>query len=233
MAQRVRESLERFWEAGITGADFFMSAIGRAVQEFGRYYARVERFSGEDVTVAELLDEVQKLVAEFALERMLETAELGEVGAPTRLYCLWRYYYGSSAVPFDEASKLARAVGVELTELWGPGGLVEKVKEKVSLRGPDERRTDRDFLEREEMLTVIDALHKAVILRDRGDMKALETHLALNGGDQETFRLVTQAAADLLPSGNREKQLLQGLLLHLKNRRTVGSMQTDMLGSQE
>ncbi len=92
---------------------------------------------------------------------------------------------------------------------------------------------EEDFLEREEMLTVIDALHKAVILRDRGDMKALETHLALNGGDQETFRLVTQAAADLLPSGNREQQLLQGLLLHLKNRRTVGSMQTDMLGSQE
>ncbi len=48
---RVRERLAQFWEEGIRGADFFMSAIGPAVEVFGRY-ARVEKLSGEAVTVA-------------------------------------------------------------------------------------------------------------------------------------------------------------------------------------
>jgi putative DNA methylase len=52
---RVRQKLTQFWEEGIRGADFFMSAIGPAVEAFGKY-ARVEKLSGEPVTVAELLD---------------------------------------------------------------------------------------------------------------------------------------------------------------------------------
>jgi hypothetical protein len=65
---RVREKLAQFWEEGIRGADFFMSAIGPAVEAFGKY-ARVEKLSGEPVTVAELLEYVRKVVSEFALER--------------------------------------------------------------------------------------------------------------------------------------------------------------------
>jgi putative DNA methylase len=42
---RVRQKLTQFWEEGIRGADFFMSAIGPAVEAFGKY-ARVEKLSG-------------------------------------------------------------------------------------------------------------------------------------------------------------------------------------------
>jgi adenine-specific DNA methylase len=67
---RVREKLAQFWEEGIRGADFFMSAIGPAVEAFGRY-DRVEKLSGEEVTVPELMEHVQRVVGEFALERIL------------------------------------------------------------------------------------------------------------------------------------------------------------------
>ncbi|MGB9890453.1 MAG: LAGLIDADG family homing endonuclease, partial [Anaerolineae bacterium] len=70
MKARIREKLAQFWAEGIRGADFFMSAIGPAVEAFGRY-DRVERLSGEPVTVAELLDDVRRMVGEFALERIL------------------------------------------------------------------------------------------------------------------------------------------------------------------
>ena len=35
--QRVRQQLDKFWNEGIRGGDFFMSAIGPAVEVFGRY----------------------------------------------------------------------------------------------------------------------------------------------------------------------------------------------------
>lgn len=76
--RRVREQLDKFWSEGIRGADFFMSAIGPAVEVFGRY-ERVEKLSGELVSVAELLDYVEKVVSEFALERILGSPELGGV----------------------------------------------------------------------------------------------------------------------------------------------------------
>jgi putative DNA methylase len=56
---RVRQKLTQFWEEGIRGADFFMSAIGPAVEAFGKY-ARVEKLSGEPVTVEELLEYVRQ-----------------------------------------------------------------------------------------------------------------------------------------------------------------------------
>jgi SAM-dependent methyltransferase len=118
---RVRERLAQFWEEGIRGADFFMSAIGPAVEVFGRY-ARVEKLSGEEVTVAELLEYVRKVVAEFALERILRGAELSGVDPLTRFYLLWRWTYNHARVPFDEARKLAAGAGIELTAHWGPGG---------------------------------------------------------------------------------------------------------------
>ena len=85
--QVVRGRLAYFWEMGLRGADFFISAIGPAVGVFGRYES-VRRPDGREVTVAELLDEVRTLAADYALERLGK--DLGLVDAPTRFYVLWR-----------------------------------------------------------------------------------------------------------------------------------------------
>ena len=222
IAARVRERLAQFWEEGIRGADFFMSAIGPAVEVFGRY-ARVEKRSGDEVTVSELLQYVQQVVAEFALERVLALTpapspgvvgegSLSGVDAETRFYLLWRWTYGAARVPFDEASKLARAVGVEVSELWQRSGFVQKDKEYVRALGPKERARDKRFMERERYESLIDSLHKACLLWEANQRPALQEHLALNRGGEEVFWRVAQAISDVLPPGDKEKQLLQGLL---------------------
>lgn len=160
---RVRQKLAQFWDEGIRGADFFMSAIGPAVEAFGRY-ARVEKLSGEKVEVVELLEYVRKVVSEFALERILQSAQLGGVDAPTRFYLLYRWTYNHARVHFDEVRKLAQGVGVELTELWDSGGLVEKQKEYVRVPMPLERAKDARFARKTQFTTMIDALHYAVWL---------------------------------------------------------------------
>ncbi len=216
IAARVRRRLNQFWNEGIRGADFFMSAIGPAVEVFGRY-ARVEKLSGDPVTVAELLEYVQQVVAEFALERVLQSPQLGGVDAETRFYLLWRWTYNHARVPFDEANKLARAVGAEISELWAKSGFVQKDKEYVRVLGPRERAKvgahgRAPLLERERFTTLVDALHKACILWESNQRQALNEHLALNRGGDETFWRVAQAISDVLPPGDKEKQLLQGLL---------------------
>ncbi len=52
--ERIKEKLDQFWNEGIGGADFFISAIGPAMEVFGKYES-VEKLSGEKVSAAEYL----------------------------------------------------------------------------------------------------------------------------------------------------------------------------------
>jgi len=72
----IRERLDFFWQQGIRGADFFISAIGPAVSVFGRY-SRVYNLDGSPVGVGELLDLVQEMVSEYALDRIINVITPG------------------------------------------------------------------------------------------------------------------------------------------------------------
>jgi putative DNA methylase len=210
---RIKEKLTQFWEQGISGADFFVSAIGPAVEVFGQY-SKVEKLSGEEVSVQELLEYVRKIVSEFALERVLKRADLGEVDAETRFYLLWRWTFGNAKVHFDDAIKLSRPMGVELTELWGSGGFVKKEKEFIRLLDPKERAKDSALMKRMKFDSMIDVLHYVLILWEKGDKNKIKDVLEETGyASNEIFWLVAQAISEILPDGDKEKQLLQGFLI--------------------
>jgi adenine-specific DNA methylase len=228
--ERIGRRLAQFWDEGIRGADFFMSAIGPAVEVFGKYQ-RVEKLSGELVTVAELLEYVRKVVSEFALKRILQSAQLGGLDAPTRFYLLYRWTYNHARVPFDEVRKLAQGIGVELATLWGEGGLVEKQKEYIRLPLPLERARSRNFAGKTRFDTLIDAMHYAVWLWEQNEPKRLKEHLGLTYGDNEVFWQVAQAIAEVLPDGDKEKQLLQGLLYGRKSYQKQGTYQAGLFTS--
>jgi adenine-specific DNA methylase len=210
--QRVKEKLEQFWGQGISGADFFVSAIGPAVEVFGKY-SRVEKLSGEDVSVKELLEYVRKVVSEFALERVLKRADLGGVDAQTRFYLLWRWTFGNAKVLFDDAIKLSRPLGVELTSLWDKGGLVKKEKEFVKILNPKERAQDPAFLKKTKFTSMIDVLHYILILWERGEREKIKEILSETGyARNEIFWETAQALSEILPEGDKEKQLIQGFL---------------------
>jgi len=210
--QRVKEKLEQFWEQGISGADFFVSAIGPSVEVFGQY-SRVEKLSGEEVSVKELLEYVRKVVSEFALERVLKRADLGGVDAQTRFYLLWRWTFGNAKVHFDDAIKLSRPLGVELTDLWDRGGLVKKEKEFVKVLNPKERAQDQAFLKKTKFTSMIDVLHYVLILWEKGEKDKIKEILNETGyARNEIFWQTAQALSEILPEGDKEKQLIQGFL---------------------
>jgi putative DNA methylase len=77
--------------ATIRGADLFISAIGPAVSVFG-HYSRVYRLDDSEVGVDALLDLVQAMIAEYALDHILNGGAtcVGGVDAWIRYYILHR-----------------------------------------------------------------------------------------------------------------------------------------------
>lgn len=206
---KIKEKLDQFWNEGISGSDFFISAIGPAVEVFGKYES-VENFSGEKVSAKELLEYVRKVVSEYALSKILKSPELGGIDEEARFYLLWRWTYNSAKVHFDEARKLAQAVGIEITEKWG-NGFIKKDKEFISVL--DARERGRKLLEKGKFENLVDILHACLLYWERNDRKAISELLEETGNvNNNAFWQVAQAISEVLPKGDKEKQMLQGFL---------------------
>jgi adenine-specific DNA methylase len=196
---RIKEKLDQFWNEGIGGADFFISAIGPAMEVFGRYES-VEKPSGEKVSAEELLHTVREIVSDYALRRVLK-ARIESVDEETRFYLIYRFNYGQARIPYDDARKLAQAVGISLES----SSIIKKSGEFVSVLSADER----DITGKEK--TMIDVLHSCLNYQknDRISMaKLLKEKGYLNSND---FWQVAQAISDVLPDEDKEKQTLQVL----------------------
>ena len=230
--KRIHEKLDQFWAEGIGGSDFFISAIGPAVEVFGKY-ASVEKLSGEKVTVKELLEYVRQVVSEHALNRILKNTQLGGIDNTTRFYLIWRFTYGNAKVMFDDASKLSRAIGFDLEANWDSAGIVKKDKQFITIKSPVDRRNDERFKHRiakhfpdivqetlfdDEIITteapsMIDVLHQCLIFWNRNDRLTIVKLLEGSGyRNNNHFWQVAQSISDVLKDGDKEKQLLQGFL---------------------
>lgn len=204
---RVEEKLNQFWAAGIAGGDFFISAIGPGMEAYSRY-ARVETYAGEPVGVEMLLQFIRAVAAEFLIKRLLRGASGGNVDPEAQFYLVYRWTYLDNAVPFDDARKIASAEGVDLEQLWAKGGFVKKSGANVSVLGPRQRG------EIARVENMVDGLHRACQLWEKGQKAELAQHLAETGyGQDGAFWQFAQAIAESLLEGNKEKQLLEGLLI--------------------
>ena len=209
------ERLNFFWEQGIRGADFFISAIGPALSVFGKY-EKVVRLSGEEVTVGQFLDEVRSVVTEYALNKIVKQTGRGQIDPETRFYVVWKWSYGDAKVPADEAFKLAQALGLDTEMMWDRTGTLEKSGQNV-LALPITKRMRISNLGEPESdgspASMIDTLHRMCSFRDKGDSDALAEFLARSGhARNETLWVVAQAVSEILADGDKEKQFLQGLL---------------------
>jgi len=230
--QRIRERLDFFLKEGIKGADALLSAIGPALEVFGRYQS-VEKVTGEKVAIAEFLDKVREVVAHHALSTVLSEQELGNVDPPTAFYVLWKWTFEPTIqngkltnsggkgngnhilVPFDDALKIARSVGADPEVLLKTHVLTQE-KEYVRLLGPNERKHVCGLGEIARDGTppaTIDMIHRALNLWAAIEHSQLEEYLEKSGAkNNETFWRVAQALSNLLPLQSKEKQLLDGLL---------------------
>ena len=209
LKRHLNEKLHRLWEEGIGGADFFIAAIGSAIEVFGRY-EKVMDHEGEIVRADRLLSDVRRIATDYAVQQILHNGFSGEITDLTRFYVLYRWSYGAAKVQFDDVHKLAMSCNIDVAEEWGRSrGFVKKEKEFVRVLGPQERKSD-DLTNPSEL---IDVLHRVLLLWEKSKREEMVNLLRDSGyGRGEAFYRVAQAVSETLPIENKEKKLLDGFL---------------------
>ncbi|MHA2231237.1 MAG: DUF1156 domain-containing protein [Candidatus Hodarchaeales archaeon] len=203
----IERKLEQFWDEGISGGDFFISAIGPGMEEYSKY-ERVETFSGERVGIDVLLHFIRQVSTNFLVRRLLQDASSEAIDREAQFYLTYRWTYLTNKVPFDDARKIASAEGIDLEKLWGKGGFVKKSGSDVEVLGPKKRSGIKGIN------NMVDAMHKACQLWEQGEKAEINLLLASTGyGQSGAFWQFCQAVAESLINGSKEKQLLEGLLV--------------------
>lgn len=203
----ITKKLEMLWEERVSGADYFISAIGSAIEIFGKY-KKIMNYEGKEVGAGELLNYVREVVTDYAVKQILHNGISAELSPLTRFYLLWRWTYGESKVHFDDARKLAQSIGVDLEKEWNKG-FIKKEKEYIRILGPQDRKLD----ELKESREMIDVLHKVLLLWKENRKEEIKEVLKETGfGTKEAFYKVAQAISETLPTESKEKKLLDGFL---------------------
>jgi putative DNA methylase len=105
LPQRIREWLPRLAAEGVVGADAIFACLGPALEIFSRY-SRVEKVSGETVTLREYLEHVWAAVSKEALNMVFAGADATGFEADSRLTAIWLWTLGTSSPNGDQADVL-------------------------------------------------------------------------------------------------------------------------------
>jgi len=204
--KHIYKKLERLWQEGISGADFFIAAIGSSIEIFGKY-EKVMDYEGNIIRADKLLDFVRDVVTDYTVRQILHNGIAGELSPLTKFYLLHRWTYQEAKVHFDDARKLAQSTGIDLAKEWNKG-FIRKEKEFIRILGPQER--DLKEVKNNEL---IDVLHQTLILWKEGEREEMKKVLANSGwGNRDAFFRVAQAISETLPIESREKKFLDGFL---------------------
>jgi len=88
LPRRIHEWMPRLAEEGVVGADAIFACLGPALEIYSRY-ARVEKASGETVTLKEYLEQVWAAVAKEALSLVFQGADASGFEEDARLTAMW------------------------------------------------------------------------------------------------------------------------------------------------
>jgi adenine-specific DNA methylase len=205
--RHLHQKLEDLWREGISGGDFFVSAIGSAIEIFGRYQKVIDQ-EGNVVRADKLLDFVRDVVVDYAVRQILHNGIAEELSPLTKFYLLYRWTYQEKKVHFDEARKLAQSAGIDLAQEWNKG-FIRKEKEFIKVLGPQEREIEEIGDSKE----LIDVLHKAAILWKSGRNEEMKEVLFESGwGTKDAFYRVAQAIAETLDQKSVERGWIEGFL---------------------
>jgi len=202
------DKLERLWSEGISGADFFISAIGSAIEIFGKYEKIID-YEGNIIRASQMLSDVRRITTDYAVHQILHNGFAGDISNLTRFYVLYRWSYGEAKLPFDEARKLSTSANVALEKEWNQPSFIKKEKEFIRVLGPQGRKFE-DFRSSSEL---VDVLHAVLLLWEKGKRNEMITLLEKSGyGKSDAFYRVAQTISETLPNESKEKKLLDGFL---------------------
>ncbi len=213
LRSRIRERLNYFWAQGIRGADFFVSAIGPALEVYSRH-TEVRTTAGDPVTVKQFLELVRSEVIDYALSQVLGNGSLGAVDNETRFYVLWRWAYGALPLEAGEVITFVKPMGVELDEIIRDG-IVSKKGSKITLKSATDRDDDEDLgLPRAGIQApIIDGIHRCLNLWRLNKRPEMADYLSTLGEARvDLLKRCAQALSEVLREDDPERRDIHAML---------------------
>jgi putative DNA methylase len=101
LPKRIHEWMPRLASEGVVGADAIFACLGPALEIFSRY-SRVEKASGEQVTLREYLEHVWAAVSKEALSSLITDTDLSSLESDARITAMWLWTLNSGAIGGDD-----------------------------------------------------------------------------------------------------------------------------------
>lgn len=218
VARAVRSRVPEFQAAGIQGVDLYLASFGPALEAFSRHWPLTrgtpapepkrrrrtqrdmfEEFDPYAVRPEDALNAARREVKAWRLAQLASTKSRADMDAPTAFYVLAWDAFRALSFPYDEALRLARAVGVDLDEQI-VGRLAEKKASELKLWDSATRIAKGSIGPADGSRGMIDALHHAAhALRTRGADAAQEMLEKAGIAQDDEFKVALEALLEVLP----------------------------------
>jgi adenine-specific DNA methylase len=221
VAGAVRKRVAEFQSAGMRGVDLYLASFGPALEEFSKHWplkrgtpaplppsrkrAQKEFFPEEwdpyAVSPEDALNAARREVKSWRLEQLTHKRARTELDPRTSWFVLAWDAFQAPVFPYDEALRLARAVGVDLDKDI-VGSLANKKGSDLIMWDSVQRANKGALGSADGLSGMIDGLHHAAY---QGRSKTLESarELLARAGimDNSNFRSAMQAVLEVLPVG--------------------------------
>ena len=220
VARAVRARVGEFQEAGIGGVDLYLASFGPALEEFSRHWPLrrgtprappaerrrrrqpglfEEEWDPYAATPEDALDAARHEVKRWVLERLTHLEADADLDPATAFFVLAWHAFEAPAFPYDEALKLARAVGVDL-EGAVVGRLAAKTGSRLHLWDSAQRAAKGALGPADGSRAMIDALHHAAHAARARSLQAARDLLAETQADRDPrFDAALEAVLEVLP----------------------------------
>ncbi|WP_292683857.1 DNA methyltransferase [Novosphingobium sp.] len=218
VAKAVRSRVGEFQAAGIQGVDLYLASFGPALEAFSRHWPLTrgtpapepkkkrrtqgdlfEVFDPYAVRPEDALNAARREVKAWRLAQLASAKAQADMDGPTAFYVLAWDAFKAVSFPYDEALRLARAVGVDL-ETQVIGRLAEKKAAEIKLWDSATRIAKGAIGAADGSRGMIDALHHAAhVMRTRGAEAAQEMLKDAGVAQEDEFKVAMEALLEVLP----------------------------------
>ena len=221
VARAVRARVGEFQDAGIAGVDLYLASFGPALEEFSRHWPlkrgtprepsaerrrRRQQVLLDDeawdpyaTTPEDALDAARREVKRWILEQLTHLKADADLDPSTSFFVLAWHAFRAPVFPYDEALKLARAVGVDLD-----GDVVDRLAKKkgsnLHLWDSAQRAAKGTLGPADGSQGMIGAIHRAAHTARTRSLQAARELLAEARADRDPrFFAALEAVLEVLP----------------------------------
>jgi len=169
-----KQKIKEFSRLGIEEPDLKVSVYGPVLGKFADYYP-VKTATGKEIDPLEALD----LVTDVLNEKFLQEAGIQNADKETAAYINLLATFPHTETEYEEA-RLATVFGglvtLDTLDIKGTYGLVEKKGKKVKILSAQDRLANGiiDPRETKGLKTMVDHIHSAILLYERGGLIAVK-----------------------------------------------------------